>query len=105
MEVAQLDTNNIPSNFTINNGFNPASLTGFVLEGIGTAQKSFMIVADGEQPITLSGITNNSIAGINTSIVTGSLNPSIIQTKIKHPPFSLGFRPKVEKIVFSTGAI
>lgn len=58
-----------------------------------------MIVPDGGQPITLNNITNTATSPTST----GSLAPSDVNGKIQHPPFSLGYRPKADKISF-TGA-
>ena len=104
LEVAKLDMNGISTKFT--DGFSAASLTGFVLEGIGTSQKSSMIVREGELPITLNGITNIIPLGVPPPPTsTGTLSPTEVKTKIHRPPFSLGFRPKADKISFSTGAV
>ncbi len=88
-----------PQPFPTANGFSTTASTGFVLDGIGTSQKSYMIVGDGEQPIKIDGIRNGGDAATST----GTLAPDTVKNKIKHPPFSLGFRPKSDKISFGTG--
>lgn len=49
----------------------------------------------------MNGIQNE----IPSVTSTGFLSPDIIKTKIRRPSFSLGFRPRANKISFSTGAV
>lgn len=62
-----------------------------------------MIVPDGGTPIRLT--IPPSTGEIPSPTSTGSLSPDEIDWKIQHPPFSLGYRPKTDKISFSTGTI
>ncbi|MDD5377406.1 MAG: FecR domain-containing protein [Candidatus Gracilibacteria bacterium] len=84
--------------FYTNDGFSDTATGGFVLDNA----KSYMVVPEGGQPIKLDGISIGSPTG-GTS--TGSLNPFEIDQKIQHPPFSLGYRPRADRISFThTGA-
>lgn len=44
LEVSKLNAGGISTKFSTVNGFSVNSLTGFVLEGIGTSEKSYMVV-------------------------------------------------------------
>lgn len=61
-----------------------------------------MVVPDGGTPIRLGNIVKLGMPG-STLTTTGSLDKTEIDKKIQHPPFSLGSRPKADKIVFTAG--
>jgi hypothetical protein len=61
-----------------------------------------MVVPDGGQPIKLDNITApNTVGSTTSSSTTGSIVLGESQNKIDHPSFSLGYRPKADKISFS----
>lgn len=59
--------------------------------------KSYMIVPEGGTPIEFTIMLS--------ATATGTLNPFEIDQKIYHPDFSFGYRPKTNRVVFSTGAV
>lgn len=61
-----------------------------------------MVVPDRGTPIRLGNIVKSAYASGGTQpTFTGSINKAEIDKKIQHPPFSLGYRPKADKIVFT----
>ncbi|MDD5198057.1 MAG: FecR domain-containing protein [Candidatus Gracilibacteria bacterium] len=91
LEVEKIGTDGTKTPFT--QGFVSAQM-GFVTENT----QSYMIVPDGGQAIKLI-VPPPEKADTPTS--TGSLNPYDIDQKLQHPPFSLGYRPKADRISFS----
>lgn len=64
-----------------------------------------MVVPDGGTPIRLGNIVKSPYTSGGTQPTsTGSINKAEIDKKIQHPPFSLGSRPKADKIVFAVDA-
>lgn len=59
-----------------------------------------MIVPDGGQAIRLDGIINRADDQA-VQISTGTIDQGTIDAKIQHPKFSLGYRPKADKISFT----
>ncbi|MDD2891352.1 MAG: FISUMP domain-containing protein [Candidatus Gracilibacteria bacterium] len=94
LEVAKLDTTGKETPFTQN--FNTTTTEGFVIDNA----KSYMIVPDGGQAIKLDGIANRT-DNQTIQISTGTIDQSTIDTKIQHPRFSLGYRPKADNISFT----
>lgn len=95
LEVSKLDVVGVSTPFTTTQGFSTTATGGFVIADA----KSYMVVPDGAQPIILTVPPLSSPA--TTPASTGSINQDAVKQKIQHPPFSLGYRPKADRISFS----